>query len=103
MENKDVVRNLVKGLGEVQVDGISCPSFVHQCHHSTTEDHQICQTWPSPGEAMLTVSDHPLIPHVFQEDLFHDHPRHRGEAHQPVVIQEGEFGLFFPLLGQWEG
>jgi len=41
------------------------------------------------GEAMPGVSDHLLLPHMplrlFQEDLLHDLPRHRGEAHQPVV------------------
>ena len=89
MENKDVVRNLVKGLGEVQVDGISCPSFVHQCHHSTIEDHQIGQTWPSPGEAMLTVSNDPLIldmPRDSTKDkLFHHLSRDGGETDRSIV------------------
>ncbi len=51
----------VKGLAEVQVDDISCLSSVHQCQYSVIEGCQIGQTQPSFGEAMLAVSDHPLV------------------------------------------
>ena len=39
--DKDVVRDHVKA--QVEVDNISCLSFVHQCCHSIIEGHQICQ------------------------------------------------------------
>ena len=49
---------------QVQHLDISCPSFVHRCHNSITEDHQIGHTQSALGEAMLAVSDHLLITHV---------------------------------------
>ena len=55
--------NHVKGLAQVQVDEIHCPSFLHQCHLSIV-DHQICQAQSALGEAALVVSDHLLISHV---------------------------------------
>ena len=61
---KDVVRDHVKGFAEVQVDDIHHPSPVHRSCHSITEGHQIDQARSALGEAMLAVSDHPLIPHV---------------------------------------
>ena len=79
-----MVGDHVKGLAEVQVDDIGFLLFAHRCHHSITEGHQSSQAQLSLGEAMLSVSHHSLIPHmpshVFREDLFHDVPRHRGEA-----------------------
>ena len=87
--DKDLVGDHVKGLAQVQVDDTSCLYFVHQCCHSITEGHQVGQTRPSLGEAVLAVSDHLLIPHVpryvFQGVLFHDFLRHKREAHQLVV------------------
>ena len=35
--DKDVVQGYAKGLAQVQVDDISCLSFVHQCYHLNTE------------------------------------------------------------------
>ena len=60
--DKDLVRDQVKSLAEVQVYDISCLPFVH--HHSIIEGHQVSQEQLSLGEAMLAVSDHLLIPHV---------------------------------------
>ena len=55
-----------------------------------------------PGEAVLAVLDHTLIPHVIkhviQENLFHDLPRHRGEAHWPGVLHV----LLVPFFYKWE-
>ena len=59
--DKDVVRARIKGLAEVQADNISCLSLVHQCCHSITERLQVGQALSALGEAMLAVSDHPLI------------------------------------------
>lgn len=41
--DKDMVWDHVKVLAQVQGDYINCPSFAHQCCHSLTEGHQICQ------------------------------------------------------------
>ena len=68
----------VKSLAQVQANDIGCLPFVHQCCHTIIEGHQMDQASPSPGEAVLAVSDHTLIlhviKHVLQEDLFHDLP-----------------------------
>ena len=61
---KDVVRDHVKGLAEVQVDDIHHPSPVHQRHHSIIEGHQIDQAQSALGEAMLAVSNHLFISYV---------------------------------------
>jgi len=63
---KDRTWDHVNSLVQVPVDNISCPFFVHQCCHSITEGHQVGQTRPSLGEAVVAVSDHLLIPHVPQ-------------------------------------
>ena len=39
--DKDVVGDHVKGLAQVQVNYINRLPFVHQCHHSIIEGHQI--------------------------------------------------------------
>ena len=84
---KGVVRDHVK----VQVDDISCLSFVHEYRYSIIGGHQTDQALPSLVEAMLVVSNHLLIAHVpsylFQEDLFHNLSGHRHEVHRPVVPQ----------------
>jgi len=41
--NKDLVWDHNKGIAHVQVDDISCPSFIYQCHHSIIEGHKTCQ------------------------------------------------------------
>ena len=62
--DKGVMQDHIRGLSQVQVDDISCPSFVHQCHHSITEVHKFHQARPTLGEAMLIVLDLLLISHV---------------------------------------
>lgn len=58
-----MVQDYVKGLAQVQVDNISCSSFVNRCCHSTTEDHQMGQAPSALGEVVLAVSDHlPRVP-----------------------------------------
>ena len=61
---KDVVRDHVKCLAEVQVDDIHCPSPVYRCWHSIIEGHQTGQERSALGEAMLAVSDHLFISYV---------------------------------------
>jgi len=61
---KDVVRDHVKGLAEVQVDDIHHPYPVHRSRHSIIEGHQIGQARSALGEAMLAVSYHLFIPYV---------------------------------------
>jgi len=102
-----MVQDYVKGLAQVQVDDISCLSFVHQCHRSITEGCQIVQAQSALDETMLAVSDLLLVPHVvwhiFQEDLLQDLPRHRAEVQWTVVPQvflspffkNGNRGSFF--------
>jgi len=58
------MREHVKGLAEVQVDDVHCPSLVHWCRHSIIEGYQIGQARSALVEAMLAVSDHFLISHV---------------------------------------
>ena len=53
MQDKNVVQS--KDSVEVQIDDISCPSFVHQCRHSITEGHQICQEQSALGKAVNYV------------------------------------------------
>ena len=71
--------------------------------HSIVEGHQIGEAQSTLGETMLAVSDH-LISHVpqylFQEDLLHDLPKHRVEAHRSVVPQV--FLSTFSLQKKWE-
>lgn len=38
--DKNAVWDQVKGLAEVQVDDIICPSCVHQCCHTIIKGHQ---------------------------------------------------------------
>ena len=52
------------GFAEVQVDNISCPFFVYQCHHSIIEGHQIGQVQSTLTDAMLAVLDNLLVSHV---------------------------------------
>lgn len=54
----------VKGLAEIQVDDIGCPSFVHRCCHSITEGHHIGQARSALGEAVLAALDRLLVLHV---------------------------------------
>ena len=62
--NKDMVQDHVTGLAQVQINDIYFPSFVHWCHHSIIEGHQISQVRSVLGEVMLAVSDHLLISHA---------------------------------------
>jgi len=64
LRDKDVMWDHLRGLAQVQVDDTSRPSFVHQCHHSIIEGHQIGQARFALGEAVLAVMDHLLISHV---------------------------------------
>ncbi len=59
-----MVWDQVKGLAQVQVDDISCPSSVHQSHHSIVEGHQIGQAQSAFGKAMLAAMDDLLILHM---------------------------------------
>ena len=83
-----MVQDHVKGLAQVRVHDISSSSFIGQCHHSITGDHQIGQAQSALGGAMLALLDHlisHMLYHLFQEDPLHDLPRHKGETHRPVV------------------
>jgi len=51
------MRDHVKGLAEVQVDDIHCPSPIHRSCHSIIKGHQIGRARSALGEAMLAVSD----------------------------------------------
>jgi len=59
-----MVQDHVKGLAEVETDDISCFSFVHRCHHSIIERHQIDQAQSALGEAVLAVLCLLYISHV---------------------------------------
>ena len=61
---KDMVRDHVKGLAEVQKDVIRYLSPIHQSHHSITEGHQIGQARAALGEAVLAESNHHFILYV---------------------------------------
>ena len=61
---KDVVKDHVKGLAEVQVDDIHHPSPVHRSRNFIIEGHQIGQARSALGEAMLAVSNHLFISYV---------------------------------------
>ena len=61
---KDVVRDHVKGLAEVQVDDIHLPFPVHQSHNSITEGHQIGQERSALGETTLAVLNHLFVSYV---------------------------------------
>ena len=76
----------IEGFAWVQIDDISCSSFVHWCCHSIIGGHQVGETQSDLAEAMLVVPDHiPMLPYCnFQENLFHDLSKHSGEAYQPV-------------------
>jgi len=88
LREKDVLREHVKDLAEVQVDDIHCLPFIHQYHHSITESHQIGQAQPSLGEAILSWITHSPFMYLNMSSRRNlDLPRHRGEAHQPVVPQ----------------
>ena len=52
----------IKGFAEIQVDNISCFSFVHCCRLSIV-GYQLGEVWSALGEAVLAISDH-LILHV---------------------------------------
>ena len=62
--DKDVVGDHIKGLAEVQVDDIHCPSPIHLSHHSIIEGQQIGQVQSDLCEAMLAVSNHFFISYV---------------------------------------
>ena len=57
LSNNYMVWVCVKGLAQVQVDDISCPSFVQWCWPSIIEGYWIDWARSAVGEAMLTVSD----------------------------------------------
>ena len=61
---KDMVSDRVKGLAEVQVDDIHCPSPIHRSRHSIVEGHQIGQARSVLVEATLAVSNHLFISYV---------------------------------------
>lgn len=62
--DKDVDWNNAKGLAQVQVVNINCPSFVYRCHHSFVEVHKIVKAWSALGVAVLVVWDCLLFSHV---------------------------------------
>ena len=59
-----MMRDHVKDLAQVQVDGISCPPFVHQYCHSIIEDLQIGQALTALCKAVLAVLDYLLTSYV---------------------------------------
>ncbi|NXV23071.1 ATS6 metalloproteinase, partial [Cepphus grylle] len=79
----------IKCITQVQVDVLSCSSFIHQHCNPVVEGHQICQAQFAVSEAMLAVTSHLLIVHVpqhsFLKDLLHELARHRGETDWPVT------------------
>ncbi|GAB0190293.1 exostosin-2 [Grus japonensis] len=86
--DKDVVRDSVKCLAQVQVDDISCSSLVHQRCNPIIEGHQIYQARFALSEAVLAVTSHLLVLHVpehsLQEGLLHDLARH-GDSLWPKI------------------
>ena len=62
--DNDVLWDHVKGLTQVQVDDICCPSFVHRCCHPIIEGHQIGQARSALGGVILAVLDYFHISHV---------------------------------------
>ena len=70
----NVVGDHIKGLTDVQEDGISHSSLVHWCNHFTVEGHLDNQSQFAYGEAMFAGLSHLLVFcmfwHVFQEDCF---------------------------------
>jgi len=75
--NKDLVWDHNKGIAHVQVDDISCPSFIYQCHHSIIEGHKTCQAWSALGKVMPAVLNHLL-------NLFNKSCPMRGKAHSGI-------------------
>lgn len=68
-----------------QVDDIVWSYLVNWWSHSTIDGHRICWMWFALALDRLFVLHLPW--HCFQEDLFHDLSRHRGETHESVVSQ----------------
>jgi len=62
--DKDIMRDSVECLAQVQVDDVSCPPFVHQCCNPVIEGYQVGQALFALGEAMLAVPSHLLVIHV---------------------------------------
>ena len=53
--DKDVMWDHIKGCTEVQVDDISCPSFIYCWHHLVIVGHQIIKAQSTFAEAVLAV------------------------------------------------
>ena len=64
--NQDVMWDSVKCFAQVQVNDVSCSSFVHWCCNSIIKVHQVCQAWLALGKVMLVTTNH-LI------SIFHVH------------------------------
>lgn len=59
--DKNVVWDSTKCFAEVQADGISHSSLIHQYCNAVVEGHHISQELFALSEAMLIVTDHLLI------------------------------------------
>ena len=62
--DRGMMQDQVKDLALFQVDNISWPSFIYQCHYSITEGYQIGQVQSAICETVLAVLDHLLNSHV---------------------------------------
>ena len=80
--------NHVKGLTKVQVDDIHSLSFILQLGHVVIEGDQVGQAGPAFDEPMSAGPDPLDVLHMpgehTQDELFHNLPRHRGQADRPV-------------------